>query len=515
MTDFLPLVPLIGLYAETHYRFRFFPFSLYYRREPEIIFDAPFRIEPGSALPVTLLIKDAYQFPIELEEVTILVSTGSAQLPLFRFPINRPLDCRFYHQIFDLNVSSLPPGQISVIPTLTYRLKGKQRRAVVDNHPGLSHRPLTVRKAADPLPLAPGWIAGELHCHTSYGPDQVEFSAPLEVIKHNAAAMGLHFSALTDHSYDLDDLPDDYLHPDPDLVKWELLQDESARLNRQGGPILLPGEELSCRNSKGQNIHLLILGNRQFISGSGDSAEKWLHTRSEYSVAEALKLVSPDAFVAAAHPLVPTPWLEKLLIRRGEWQEDDLMLERLDGWQIANGSWGVDFQRGFNLWRKTAPSTKQIRIYGGNDAHGNFNRFRQVRIPMLTLHENDCNLFGRFTTRIKTAERTQEGILRALKSAPCQISDGPSLDVIYTADNEFATIKWYSSEEFGCGNEIRIHNTSSQAEKPPEIVPLPRNSYSGEILKIKLRGSSPVVELIVKTPDGQTHRSILNHPDPN
>lgn len=514
MNDLLHIVPLIGLYAETHYRFRFFPFSLYYRREPEIVFDAPYRIEPGSPLPITLLIKDAYRFPIELEEVSIAIFTDGNRNLTNRFPINRPLDCTFYYQIFDLDVSALPAGPLSVVPTLAFRLRGKQRQVHVDNFPGLNHKPLAIRKAADPLPLPPGWIAGELHCHTSYGPDQVEFSAPLEVIKRNASAMGLHFSALTDHSYNLDDLQDDYLHQDPDLIKWELLQEESARLNRAGGAVLLPGEELSCRSSSGRNVHMLIIGNREFIHGGGDGAEKWFSTRSEYSLEEALRMISPDAFVVAAHPLVPTPLLEWLLVGRGEWQEDDLARERLDGWQIVNGDWGVDFQKGYDLWRKALLQGKHIMIYGGNDAHGNFNRFRQVQFPMIRLREDDKNIFGRITTRIKTDERSARGIIQALKKSPSQISDGPSLEVNFNPVNKIAHIRWYSTEEFGTAEEVRIYSCTTGRLEHEDHVTIQGSYLTGEIYRKIIGDSLLTVDLIVKTHDGREHRAIINCPDP-
>src|SRR5262245_978724 len=59
---------LFLLYAETHYHFRFAP-SLLYRRRPEIIADAPYRLEPGHALPILVIVKDAHRFPVALRHV--------------------------------------------------------------------------------------------------------------------------------------------------------------------------------------------------------------------------------------------------------------------------------------------------------------------------------------------------------------------------------------------------------------------------------------------------------------
>ena len=55
----LQLAPLLGMYAETHFRF-WIPLSRYFQREPELIFDSPWRLEPGQPLTLFLVIKDAH-----------------------------------------------------------------------------------------------------------------------------------------------------------------------------------------------------------------------------------------------------------------------------------------------------------------------------------------------------------------------------------------------------------------------------------------------------------------------
>jgi len=73
------------LYAETHFRFfRFFP-SLIYKKEPEIIFDLPRRLEPGYDLPVILIINDIDRFPVECISVDITISRPSKTTQLFQF----------------------------------------------------------------------------------------------------------------------------------------------------------------------------------------------------------------------------------------------------------------------------------------------------------------------------------------------------------------------------------------------------------------------------------------------
>ena len=55
-------------YAEIHYTF--FRYSLINRRYPEVIADAPWRVDAGEPIPIVCIIKDADQFPVKLKKVT-------------------------------------------------------------------------------------------------------------------------------------------------------------------------------------------------------------------------------------------------------------------------------------------------------------------------------------------------------------------------------------------------------------------------------------------------------------
>jgi hypothetical protein len=462
------LIPLAALYAETHYRFRWFPFSHYYRRQPEIIFDAPHRLEPDETLPVTLIVKDAHRFPLDIGDVVIRASGGGLTV-VERFPLNISVGQPFWHKLFEVNVAGLPPGRALVEAELRGVCRGRRIVTRQDNHPGLSHAPLILDKAADPLPALPGWSAGELHCHTEFGSDQVEFGAPLPVIARTAKAMGLGWAALTDHSYNLDDTEDDYLHDDPALPKWQRLWDETEQLNREaGGALLIPGEEVTVRSAKGRNVHLLVIGNKEFLPGSGDGAQKWFHTRSELSVAEALARLSPDAFAAAAHPFEPAAALERLLVGRGDWQPSDLAHLRLDGWQLLNDLPPSEVVPGLDALVKMLLTGKRCHIYAGNDAHGNFNRFRQVKLPMVRLWEREAHLFGRVTTRVRAPQPlTTAGVLKALKSGDAVVSTGPALSLEWKgndADHQRIIVRYATSSEFGAVSEISIHTARSDSE---------------------------------------------------
>ena len=68
----LYLILAILAYAEIHFRFPFLPSRLY-QKEPEIIFDLPFRAKLNDAVPLFLFVKDAHRFPVKLIELHLEV----------------------------------------------------------------------------------------------------------------------------------------------------------------------------------------------------------------------------------------------------------------------------------------------------------------------------------------------------------------------------------------------------------------------------------------------------------
>ena len=232
---------------------------------------------------------------------------------------------------------------------------------------------------------------------------------------------------MTDHSYDLDDSFDNYLEFDSAFPKWKALDSEIKNLNEQTEDfIVIKGEEVSCRNRKGQNVHFLLLNNERFLPGSGDSAERWLHTRSEHSINDVLGMKEPESIAIAAHPFERVSLLQRLLLRRGSWQKNDFEDGRLQGIQFMNGALTHGFYEGYAFWKKQLLCGKKMFLCAGNDAHGNFNRFRQIAIPFLLIREHGDQLFGKMRTGIYTDKFTQTALLSALKSGHSIATDGPS-----------------------------------------------------------------------------------------
>lgn len=454
---------MLALYAETHYRFPFSRFSRYFKREPEIIVDLPRRCE-GGRLPVTVLVKDADKYPVEFVEPVKVEFKNSAETFFREIEIDPPqIEIPFRHHIAELEI---PPGRYAAQAKFTYRRRKKIMRAVNHNHSGLKFQPMLLNMAEDPLPRPDGYLLGDLHVHSSYTSDHVEFGAPLDAAARTAKAMGLDFAAVTDHTYDLDDLPDNYHKNDPELRKWENFKREVRELNERRDDNLahlISGQEITARNLRGENVHFLLLNNRRLFPGSGDSAEKWFRTKSEYSIEEILEQMEPEAIAGAAHPQAPNPCLQKLLLNRGPWRQEDLH-PKLSGLQIANGHNIEEVETGLDMWGEALDAGKRFALWAGNDAHGNFNKYRQVGLPMWNLVENDYHILGRQFTGIHSPLGTN-GPLDALREGCTYISDGPGIDLVVDGVRPGGSVKAgvktvrvqaVSSPEFGMMDNVEI-----------------------------------------------------------
>ena len=139
--------------------------------------------------------------------------------------------------------------------------------------------------------------------------------------------------------------------------------------------------------------------------------------------------------------------------------------------QIWNGT-DEGLNEGKSLWIKRLLQGKRIFISGGNDAHGNFNRFRQVGLPFFTLRENYEHLFGKVRTGVFLEDKfSLPTLLKAFKNGRMLITNGPFVELLVKNDrNESAKsgdcisgknfkidLRCLSSPEFGKLSELRIY----------------------------------------------------------
>ena len=468
--DPLWLLPLF-LYAETHYRFRYF-FSFLRKAEPELIADAPFRVEPRTNIPILFLAKDAHRYPCRLLDVSVTIRQEGhpdRKQNLLHRPIS--LNQYWWWRIFSIDPHHCR-GWIDLDVEFTISVDGKTVSYKNDNFRTSTRKSLRVYVSAHPLPTFPGLSYGDCHVHSNYTDDQVEFGAPIAAGVTLAPAMGLSFFAATDHSYDLDDEPEHYLRNDPGLSKWRTLNKEVDHHNDSGSRCLvLRGEEASCRNSESHTVHMVVLGEKTFFPGSGDSAERWFRTKSELTATTIAQSVS-SGLTFAAHPMEHVPLLQKMLLGRGQWQLDDLLSPGLTGVQFLNGTIGSGYEKGKQRWTRALLTGARLVLIAGNDAHGNFNRFRQLGIPFLTIRESGMQIFGKMRTGVFVrGKKTETTILHALRAGNSIITDGPiaRMDIRtrngaqlgtmgghYTAREATIEVEAGSSQEFGVIEHIRL-----------------------------------------------------------
>ena len=428
------------LYAETHYRFKYF-FSLYNNSEPEIIADGPHRLDPDKPYPVLILIKDADIYPVQLMSITVTISHNARQEYTHTFEFSPALMIRshFWWKILDLNFTgnlASKYGMMHVDVEIVTKQKGKIKITHNNNHRFTSKPPLKFYRSKTYLPSVNGWIYGDTHTHSTYTEDQVEFGSPVAAAPHLCRSMGLSFVGVTDHSYDLDDSADNYLINDPEIPKWKEYQNEIDQVNaREKDFAVIRGEEVSCTNSENYNVHFLLFGNRRFFHGSGDGAEKWFTTESEFTIGEILSQKENNVVAYAAHPTEDVSSLQKVLLKRDEWSLKDMSEKELSGIQILNGSRSDGFYRGMDVWKWMLNRGEKKFILAGNDAHGNFNRFVQIGIPMVMFRENEAQLFGKMKTAALVSALTESDLIDAMGKGRTVITNGPLLTIEMETDS--------------------------------------------------------------------------------
>ena len=465
-TDWFHLSFLLILYAETHYRFKYF-FSYLKKNEPEIIADIPSRITLSTPIPVLLIVKDADKFPVLIKEVSVYEKKRF----IYSQEVNKKVNATYEDISFFINSNNLSQGQHQFDIKISYIINNKNKNCYADNYRGTSHDSLPIFISQDPLPTFGNCIFGDTHIHTYYTSDQVEFGASLEATRLMSRAIGLGFFCATDHSYDLDDHENNYLENDPELKKWKSFKNEVKNINSNPGDVIvIPGEEVSVRNSEDKNVHLLIYNSDRFFPGAGDSGEKWFRNLSDLSISEVISELDNSSLVISAHPSETPPFLQRLLINRGSWKYRDCIKSGLNGLQFINGGGHSSIEKSKNFWINLLLQGNRLTGIAGNDAHGNFSRFRQIGFPFITMKEHYLHLFGKWRTGIylKNNKCDLEAILNAFKSGNCFMTNGPAILLeVFTANGHYSMgekckapvkckIKVRSTVEFGSLNSIKI-----------------------------------------------------------
>jgi hypothetical protein len=483
MFSFDRAAPFLALYAETHFRFfRFFP-SYLFTRNPEIIFDAPRRLDPGQDLPVILIVNDRHRFPVELSDCAIALSRPRCPARRFDFPdlgafeVVHPLRSTLRAFVLPISRSELSTGAVAITCTLSARVGRRHEVVINDNLRTTSKKPLTCFVADKRYPGSTRCSYGDLHLHSHYSQSHVEFGPPPGIIRRVVQASGLSFAAITDHSYDLACSMDNYLKPDPGHERWQSFLAELAAFDA-APPFLIPGEEVSCLNGRNKVVHLCGLNLRDFLRGSLDGARPGRRREAQPGLRETIGAIHDQGGLAvAAHPGVRPGFLQRLLLSRGEWSPPDLD-QPLDAMQIVNNGFSPSFYRGHAMWLEMLRQGRRIPIVAGNDAHGDFNRFRSLVIPFLAISENFGRYMGFGRTGVYGDHPSRNAIIAGIKSGSCFVTTGPYAEIAFGAgqpENAASdvtsrsasepVIRAISTSEFGPLRSITVYGFQRESGK--------------------------------------------------
>ncbi len=475
----IELLPL-ALYAETHFRFfRGFP-SLLFKREPEIIFDMPRRLDPQQDLPLILLANDIHHYPIIPQTVSVTVSQAGTSPVLHKieeieqYELDHPLKSQCRAWCIPIERRCLPQGEILINARLDYRKmknglqSGDLLTVLNDNLRTSSKLSFNCYVSDTYLPGRDLCTYGDMHCHSQFSRSHVEFGPPLEIIDRVAASSGIDFVALTDHSYDLACDKDDYLKQDQSLSMWKSY-DETFNAGSFNS-VMLQGEEVSCLNSNSEVVHLCALGTTGFIPGTLDGARKNRFFKEQFTINQAVtEIVRQGGYPYAAHPGANCSLLQKVLLHRGKWSLKDLK-SGIEGVQALNGTLLGSWKRGKTLWIKALQEGYRLPLLAGNDSHGDFNRYRAIAQPFLKIHEDNQRFMGHARTGVYGKRSTQNEIIGALRAGKTFVTNGPFACISGSESAEDSVISTTSllsslkslyvlastTEEIGTIEEIRV-----------------------------------------------------------
>jgi len=421
----LSLLYLPILYSEVHYCLKLLR-PLYFKKEPEVVFDLPRHIYTSRAngqLPLFLLVKDAHKYPATIKNI---VATICCNKQTSHYTLSPEITAKKPLQTFEFALNMQPSwvGQTIAIFIRFELGEGKHYRN--DNYKSAHHN-FYVDIVEEERAFPKGWLIGDVHYHSSYTADQVEFGAPLAMTKKIAYAMGLDWFFVTDHSYDLDDCEDDYLHNDPALPKWEAMRRECFDLTDDNVRVIA-AEEVSIGNRHSQNVHLLVVNHPEYIAGAGDSAEKWLANKPDHHITD----LNIDCLTIAAHPFETVPALQKWLLNRGNWAESDLRDGGVKYLQIINGKDLKENLTMLDRYFELLLTGERYIALAGNDAHGNFQYYKQITIPFVKLMCKRQQVFGEYFTAVKFAENDP---VTGIFSDNIVVSNGPFLSFTITCDD--------------------------------------------------------------------------------
>lgn len=255
---------------------------------------------------------------------------------------------------------------------LDYRIRIWFNRALTPDLPALVRRRPATRSALPPA-AEPGWLRGDLHCHTLHSDGD---SWPVEA-RYAATEAGLDFLSVTDHN----------------SANLEL---EDGR--EDGLPILIPGIEVTTYRG-----HWNVWGLRRWFEFREPSPEV-----TERAIREA---AAAGGLVSVNHPKPLGPAWEYGGARG---------YQAIEVW---NGPWSLLNGSALAYWEARLRRGERIVAVGGSDTH----RLRDVDPQAF-----DARRLGEPTLWVRVdGPPTAEAILAGVRAGRCFISASPAGPQLY------------------------------------------------------------------------------------
>jgi hypothetical protein len=417
----------------------------------DFIMDAPWRVvDAQTPIPVTIILKDCDVDDVrELHWIRCRDVTGSSATTLWNHDFDderigddaSESDFWTYITLVTEGHPSLPNGTLLTPAALGYSAGDVIALEVSiyyrdDWFNYTETRRLRVHVGSGAFPYPAGWYGGDAHYHTMYTNNIAEFGSPLPAVRYAAAAIGLQWVAVTDHSCDLDETGDGSYSYATHAWEWTLqapagtatyVRDVFAHGSAWGGL----GADVA--ELDGPDLRLARAVELNLASIDGDSYEKTLHClfhNPDYiasplsgafgerpvtpSLPDGLDQLAMEGFAYAAHPMydLGSEWGGiDWSVNGTRWGDEDLAaalahasfagLEAFNTRETRsstdqNDPWG-DFDagvpaslpypqellQGISLWDALlrealvgvtpGETPRKVFLAGGSDAHGDFN----------------------------------------------------------------------------------------------------------------------------------------------
>jgi len=451
-------------------------FPLGKKHLPDILTDAPFRIEPGMSLPLVLFVRLRNGTPAVLRSVAVKISQNGRMI-LSAVPLQKPVAVKtpLWQRVFMIRIPEDLSGSLSVHAFIQVEAAGKVRTVHNSAYRGYKNGPLEVFRSPDPLPRLEGFRFGDLHVHNYNAENRSDTGVPLPASAGVARSLGLSFYAAALYSFNLHD-------PENGTNKtgWKQFIRMIAGSNDRSDVVILTGEEVTCRNSTGRNIRMLALNGEHFVSGTGDSPNRWLPGKSEYALNDAIEQAGSGVLAFALYPDAKRTVPERILLRRGRWRDRDLKTPGLTGIQISFSSVHVPDQPCLEKWTELLLKGRRLYIVAGSSAHGSLNTRIRRRFPFLRARKDGQKIFGAIRTGILCpGELNRERIATCLRKGRAVVTTGPLLDFFIRSDTgtkasigavvsgrEFEVhFHAVSTPEFGALRELRLYTGDLKAKR--------------------------------------------------